>query len=128
MKLHEKCPYTTYAGMMMLKDMTNCMNEVAVIIDTETGTLLKVGNPDGINDYFNKAIKKYHDAGLSYCCEGWKCIVFDRYHYAFLDIDGICTLVNYMMNSLGPEKMNELLLMSETELKEKIEILQSIGF
>lgn len=65
-----------------------------------------------------KAVDAYKRAGFTEMAQNITVITFDR--YGFLNADSICTLMNYMQNSIGYEKMQKLLAMKEKELNNEI--------
>lgn len=92
-----------------------------VIIDTETGTLLKVGDSIERKDY----LEEYFNVSRSALGEAINYLKFDTEK---LNIDECCTIINYMMNTLGKEGMNNLLDLKEINLICKVFELQEIGF
>lgn len=128
---HEIGNLTTMDGMILSKKTTHMnyyANNPCIIIDKDSGTLLKMGDTttNPLDDYLKMATDKYRKAGFDDMADAMVLINFDR--YATLDIEEICTLMNYFMNSIGPEKMRHLLNADETELKTEIEKLAEIGW
>lgn len=127
MTLHKNGPWKVINGAMIDHMYSGtCLNHVAILIDGDTGTLLKIGTPEFINKYFQTIISKYKEKGLSDFINNWKIYEFDR--YGFLNIDDICTIVNYLQNCISAEKVKELFAMNEPQLRSKIQTLQTIGF
>lgn len=130
--MHENGSLTTYFGMIVEHNVHNSsinMNNPVIVIDTDTGTVLKCGDSltSNIKEWYETAIKGYLSMGFQDCADALKIIYFDRYN-GILDIDGICTLINYIRNSIGADKMKKLLSMNEDGIKQEVERLQSIGF
>lgn len=125
---HELGNLTTDNGMIVGKRMTYYANNPCIIIDKQSGSLLKMGDThtNPLTDYFNTAVNAYKNAGFDDMANDMILINFDR--YATLDIEEICTLMNYFMNSIGPVKMAALLNSDETELKTEIARLTDIGW
>ena len=130
MELHQMGIYKTDEfGMITDKDRSFFANNICVIVDVNMGTLLKVGDKDtsNITKYYETMTKKYRDAGFDKYADDLTLIEFDR-HSGVLDIDGVCTIVNYLSNCIGGPKLQELLSMSDEQLIEKVNYLQGIGF
>ena len=131
MLMHERGRLKTWEGMVVSnnKNTEIYMNNPVVILDKDTGTLIKMGDSltSGIKNYYDKMISKYRDSGMISMCDSMVYLEFDRYN-GILNIDDICTLINYMNNSIGAEKMNKLLSLDEGSLKLEVQRLQDIGF
>lgn len=129
--MHERGRLKTWEGMVVSnnKNTEIYMNNPVVILDKDTGTLIKMGDSltSGIKDYYDKMISKYRDLGMVSMCDSMVYLEFDRYN-GVLNIDDICTLINYMNNSIGAEKLNKLLSLDEGSLKLEVQRLQDIGF
>lgn len=129
--MHERGRLKTWEGMIVSnnKNIEIYMNNPVVILDTDTGTLIKMGDSltSGIRDYYDKMVSTYKDLGMTSMCDSLLYLEFNRYN-GVLDIDGICTLINYMSNSIGAEKLNKLLSLDEGSLKLEVQRLQDIGF
>lgn len=123
--LHTNGPWSVENGLMVNK-YGACTNNPAVCIDKTTGSVLKCGDDDMIRKYSATAIDSYIKCGFTDMANSICIITFDR--YGTLNIDEICTLMNYMQNSIGPDKMNTLLNMNPVEIKAEIKRLQSIDF
>lgn len=126
--MHEKGVYTVEYGSIYNKDHSVMMDNIGLIIDKETGTVYKIGDTErtDIEAYYQNIINKYRESGLSDMADNLIFVAFDRYR-GILDIDEICTLVNYFFNHIG-EKLMETLSLDEVALKEKIKHLQDVGF
>ena len=129
MELHEKGHYIVEDGMVTNREHSFFANNVCVILDISSGTLLKIGDKDASNieNQYQTMTKKYRDAGLNQYADDLTFVEFDRYSEV-LDIEGICTIVNYLNNCIGEDKTNELLNMTDEELVNKVKYLQGIGF
>lgn len=127
--MHERGFLKVYEGMLLNEEYGVYMNEPCLIIDRETGSLLKMGDEltSNIKKYYDTMISQYFELGIGVDKSDIVFIKLDRYN-GVLDIDEICTLINYMYNSIGKERMNALLEMDDSSLKVKIKELQDIGF
>lgn len=128
---HEFGNLTTLDGMIIGKqehNMTYYANNPCIVIDKGSGTLLKMGDQttNPLDAYYQTTVDRYNKAGFTYIANDLILINFDRYQT--LNIEEICTLMNFMMNSIGPEKMNALLNMAEPELKSEIKRLTDMGW
>lgn len=122
---HENGPFKELDGSVYCELIGTIIEHPAVLVDLETGTVLKNTDEDIVKAYF-----------AAFCSEmlkidpksvyNYKVIVFDKYKN--LSVDEICTLMNYMRNSIGPEKMRELLSMKPENLKGKLSRLAEIGW
>lgn len=130
--MHEIGYLTTYYGMIVEHDVDKSnvhMNNPAIVLDLEVGSVLKMGDEltSDIKDWYDTAVNTYISNGMIDIVDSLQLITFDRYD-GILDIDDICTLINYMRNTPGSEKMKALLSMNADDLKQEVERLQSIGF
>lgn len=109
---------------------------LAIIIDTNSGCLHKYGEADMVKEYYSTMVAKFNTIDS----EMAKDLVYiefnpktgnnslDEYLNAQLSKDEICTLVNYFMNSIGPDMMNKILSMDADTLHKKLQSLADIGF
>ena len=115
-------------GLMLDEDTT-------ILVDVETGALLKYGHKSMVEEYYNKAVEKSAKAKID-LCGTWQLITFhvkyneldfvpDGYN---LDIDEVCTTINWFNNHIGGQAMSEFLNSSIDEIHTKIASLQKIGF
>lgn len=125
---HEIGNLTTTDGMIVGKRVTYYANNPCILIDRGSGTLLKMGDSDTnpLDDYYKTAVAAYTECKMQSAVEDLQLIRFDR--YGTLNIDEICTLINYFMQSVGPGKMESILSLDETELKAEIARLAKMGF
>ena len=123
---HNNGPWYIEHGAACNRYSNACTNNPAILVDTETGVVLKSGDKFMVQNYMLQAVSQYLNNDLVSMAQALTVITFDRYHT--LNIDEICTLMNYMQNSIGPRKMNELLTMDETALKAEIKRLTLYGF
>lgn len=115
-------------GLMLDEDTT-------ILVDIETGTLLKYGHKNMVEKYYNKAVKESAKMQID-LCDTWRLITFyvkhDELDFApdgyNLDIDEICTIINWLNNNIGGQAMSEFLNSSIEEIRTKIASLQKIGF
>lgn len=106
-----------------------CIDNMAVIYDTEIGCLLKCGDLDkSIRGYYDKIITRYNEMGFIHEARSINLIRFDRYE-GCLSVEEICTFVNYMLMCTSiKDTVNAMLLMGEEELKRKLNKLAEIGY
>lgn len=129
-ELHSKCSFTTCYGSIKSKH-SECLIQypVAVLVDLEFGTLLKVGEADWVNNYRNTMIEAYKKAGHAEMGNALTVVEFKHPLVdGKLDADEICTMINYLGNSIGEKSMKELLTMDIDNLKNKLKTLQEFGF
>lgn len=123
---HQNGPWHIENGMFVNKYGT-CTNEPGIYLDLETGTILKCGDA--------KAVRQYAKTHLDSLLENLPdetpnmlFVEFDRYPGMKLNDDEVCTVMNYMQNCIGPERMDEILHMDENTLKSELRKLYEIGF
>lgn len=105
--------------------MSNCIVEnPAILTDVSDGIVFKLGDVSLCKVYMPKLINSVKLSGGD--TSGITLIKFDK--YGSLSTTDICTFMNYSKNSIGGEKMRELLSMPEQALKEKLKKLHEIGF
>ena len=135
--MHENCAYYVQYGSIYNRHDGGIMldEDITIIVDIETGTLLKVGKKDWVTDCFNRMYQKYVDKGFSNIAATLRLITFHVKYpeldfepegYNF-DIDEICTIINWFGNSIG-ERMKWFLELPLDEAKIEIQKLQEIGF
>lgn len=110
---HENGPFEEIDGSIYCKLTGRILEHPAILVDLGTGTILKNADESIVKAYFTtfcSEILKIEPKSVY----NYKVIVFDKYKN--LSVDEICTLMNYMRNSIGPEKMRELLCMEPDHL------------
>jgi hypothetical protein len=136
-ELHVNKPWYTVNKAMLNGDNSIILDEdITIIVDTESGTLLKVGQKDWVTKYYNTMLEGYSQMGMEQMCNDLKLVTFNAKYEELgfvpanynLDIDEICTVINWFSNCISADQMNELLSMSDTEAHDKIKQLQAIGF
>lgn len=128
---HENGPWYVESGMMVNRyNEKGRTNRPAVFLDKEAGTLLKAGDVDMVRAYAATSIDAYMKHGAKDISESMTVVSFD--YYSCLNIDDICSVINYMNNSIGKEAMQDilqdLLSMDDSQLRAKIKQLQRFGF
>lgn len=93
--------------------------DMALVYDDE-GVVLKCGDREMVDRYTAALIK-----GLG-SLMGFTTLYFDRFDS--FSPDEVCTMVNYMLNHIGIEGINNVLSMSEPALKAKLHKLAEMGF
>lgn len=97
---------------------TDCKIEnPSLVVDLDLGCVLKNADINVCEPYYNAVVEKLSNIKL---------IIMDK--YASLSVPEICTFMNYIRNSIGPENMRRMLNMSEVELRERLKYLHSLGF
>lgn len=103
------------------------IDKMSVILDKTVG-LMKYGDADWINEYYSEMVSKYSAAGFEGMTENLMLINFDKYD-GLLDIDAICTFVNYMILCSGnSKKIMEILSMAEDKILVEIMKLKGLGY
>ena len=111
------------------------IREPAIILDTEAGLLLKVGDSSWIDHYYNTMLDAFKILGNDQE-KDLQIIKFKRVRDGFIIKGGsvvfsvieISTLINYLANCIGKQRVEELLLLKEPYLKEKLATLKELGF
>ena len=124
--MHENMNYTVKNNKLYCNSNNKTIENPAILIDRETGTLLKVGDIDFINKYLITASYQYNKLGLTNIAATLMLINFNK--FTKIDNDGIATIINYFSNTIGADKINEILSMNEKELIDKIASLQKLEF
>ena len=103
------------------------LEKPAIIYDIDDG-LMKYGEAEKLQRHYDDTIKRYSDNGYYDMVDCLKYAEFDRYD-GILDIEEICTLLNYMiLCSANGERIHNILNMDEDSLKKEIEKLSSVGY
>lgn len=121
---HQNGSFTTDTGSIYNRYTNRIIEEPALLMDTDTMTMLKVGEAENVKRYLNKAYVAYKNMGED--ITHLQIIVFDKYKN--LSIDQICTMLNYVSNHLEPETVQKLLSLSESNLIDELNSLYEIGF
>lgn len=104
------------------------IDNMAVILDKKAG-LMKYGDSECyLEKYYEEMIEKYKRVGLEDVAADLLLVKFDRYN-GILNIEEICTLVNYMiLCSANGEYLMKLLNMDEPTLKTEIQKLKEYEY
>lgn len=135
--MHEKCNYYVQYGSIYSRSNPGVMldEDITIVVDTEVGSLLKIGKKDWVTEYFNNMCKKYVDNGYPEMVDSLRLITFHvKYEnlgfepegYNF-DIDEVCIIINWFNNSIG-ERLKWFLELPLDEAKAEIKRLQMFGF
>lgn len=135
--MHEKCNYYVQYGSIYSHSNPGVMldEDITIVVDTEVGSLLKIGKKDWVEKYFHDMCSKYVSAGFPEMQNELQLITFHvKYEnlgfapegYNF-DIDEICTIINWFNNSIG-DKLKWFLGLPLDEAKAQIKRLQEVGF
>lgn len=104
---------------------TDCKIEnPSLVVDLDLGCVLKNADINVCEPYYNAVVEKL--SNIDEDVSNIKLIIMDK--YASLSVPEICTFMNYIRNSIGPENMRRMLNMSEVELHERLKYLHSLGF
>lgn len=135
--MHEEGNYYVSHGSILSRYNEDVMldEDVTVVVDIDSGGLLKVGKKDWVTNYFNTMCNRYLSNGFPEMVSSLKLITFHVKYPEFdfepegynFDIDEICTIINWFGNSIG-EQMKWFLELPLDEAKAKIKKLQNIGF
>lgn len=138
-KEHENGPWYVENGSMLNKYGNSMLDEdIAILVTIGSdgyGCFHKVGKSQPLLEYMQKATSKLIAAGFEEEAKEWKMITFNIKNDEFnfhpdgynLDIDEVCTLVNWFNNCIG-EQMPEFLSLSLDDMKVKLAKLRRIGF
>lgn len=101
------------------------INDMCIIVDKETGVLLKYGDKEksDIIKYYETMCDSLAKIGLD---NTYDLITFDRYK-GNLSIDDICTIVNYGLNAHSERFLN-IFTLSEEDLHKRINELKKYGY
>lgn len=135
--MHEKFDYYVQYGSIYSRSSGIMFGEdVTVLVDLSMGSLSKVGDKQWVEKHFHERCAKYQSMGMPEMANNLLCITFNiKYeNLGFapegynLDVDEVCTILNWLSNHPKPERMQHFLSSPEPELKKEIQRLQSIGF
>lgn len=106
---HENQFLRVEKGYIVSEDNQLKVKEIALVIDDGTGVVHKIGNAeeDIVYDYYLQMYNALADKG--YRDEANELSYVELKDDGVLTIDSICSLVNYMRNSIGRENMREIL-------------------
>lgn len=103
------------------------IDNMSVILDKTVG-LMKYGDKEWIEEYFDEMVAKYRTAGFENMADNLMVVHFDRYDGS-LDIEAICTFVNYMILCSGNiHKIMSMFGMTQEHLLEEIKKLKEFGY
>lgn len=139
--LHTIGPWYTNYGSMFNKYNDGVMldEDIAILVTIDAqdgiGTLHKVGKVEPLKQYMDMVVNKYLQNGFTEMASEWKLIQFfvkyeelnftpDGYN---LDIDEVCTLINWFQNC-SCQNMKAFFELSLEAIKGKIADLQRIGY
>lgn len=116
-------------GDLVNKDFTLRTIHPAVVLDLETGGLLKVGDHKygSTGNWFAQHMLDYQNSTGLNPVSRFVYIAFDRYE-GILDIEEICTFINMLNNHMGAERVKGLLAMDADTLKAEIKKYADMGF
>ena len=114
-------------GSIVNEQHTFMINNLVIVVDKSCGSLLKYGDAEmsDIKEWYTTAVERFRaiDPDLA---DNITIIEFDRYR-GVLNIEDICTLLNYAVNCHS-EKLMELFEMDENSLKVRLEQLRNYGY
>ena len=126
--MHENGPWKNEDGLLINQYTDGCVNayDMAVLVDLDTGSVLKHGDETMCTKYmatYTTRISKLFPEDIP------NLVLVKFNDYRNLTPDEVCTFVNYLNNSIGPEKMEQMLHPESLEaLKTKLQSLNSVGF
>lgn len=134
--MHDLGLLTVCNDKIILKINKEELKSPMVLLDICTGSLLKVGNKRDVDRYFRLYInsmesvsgaKDVHDADFGTLhCGIYKLDVEEKYPY--LNEDEVCTLLNFLHNSLDSELLRSILMLSEEGMHLYIKNIQKVGW
>lgn len=113
--------YNSYNNVSISKE------DISVLIDIDTNTLIKIGDSNFITNYRDTMVQAYIKAGFPIYAESFINITFNT-KCSELNIDEICTIINWLYNSIRKTEMNRFLHLPISEMKKEIQRLQKFGF
>ena len=122
--MHDGCFFTVKDNKIIDADGTVEISHPAIILDAVEGIVLKVGDivqSSYLTDYYKTLCTSQPTFAKDF-----KLVTFNADD--ILSMDDICSLINYMRNSIGAEECKLILLMSKQSLKDKITKIQEYGF
>ena len=123
---HQNGMYAVLGGSILNK-YTGCLiEEPATLLDINTGTVLKMGEKEYVERYMRKAFDNFRKTGFPENADALALITYDK--YKSLTADQICTLMNYLANSLEPERVQEILSASWETMTQELNKLYEIGW
>lgn len=105
--------------------------------DSEIVTLHKYGNTESMQKAYETMHTRYENAGCEDMVKSLTLIVFnvqtgfadyDKFSGARFSPDEICTLINYLNNSITIKQFRELFYVEEDRMHARLAELASIGF
>lgn len=106
---------------------------VGLVLDKSVGTLLHIGNKESATDYFNTTVHAYSSRGLDDIAKDITLITFfirpeNSSDEDKLTADEICTIVNWLNNCIGNDKVNKFLSYNHSQLTELAKTLVNFDF
>lgn len=105
---HINGSYTTDKGSIINIHTGHIIEEPAILLDTETGTILKIGNSENITQHLNlkKVYNIYEQLGDTHMRHPSSYLQIITFGDKNLTIDQICTLLNYEQAHLDELKQS----------------------
>lgn len=103
-------------------------NTAGLVIDAGTGTVLRTASEEAAKSYFATMIHALNDTAdkgmpaAKHMADSIQLVTFDLKNGP-LDIEQVCTLINYMNNTIGNDNMKALLALDQEQLIAKAEEL-----
>jgi hypothetical protein len=137
-ELHKNGPCTVIDGSLYDFNL-NIVENLSVIIDVsgEVLTLLKYGEKEMVSEYYQLMIDRYTEVRLYDMIAGIQFISFDvetgfcdydKMTKAKFTVDELCTLLNWMHNSISTKQFIELINSNEDFIHKKLKELSELGF
>lgn len=125
MTLHENGPWVNLNGLLYNKTANAYAQAYETAVGIADGCVLKAGRAERVTDY----MKIYEERMRQILSnDPPEITIIEFNNFQMLSPDDICTLLNYFLNSIPYERIKEILSMSESNLREKIQELQNCGF
>jgi len=119
-------PLKVIDGYIFNEEGTEISN-VSAMIDIDGG-LMKYGEADWLDEYYNTVIHRYNGLGLSDIAEKLVLIKFDGYD-GLLSKEEICTILNYMvLCSANGNRIMKILMSDESEIHKEVTRLNEVGY
>lgn len=123
---HENGTFYTEGGSIISRISGKIIEEPSTLLDISTGTVLKHGETSNTAKWLEKARRAYRDSGFPENANAMHLITYNK--YGTLSLDQICTMMNFLPNTLGAERVRELLQMEEEKLKSELTYLYTLGW
>ena len=139
---HTKGIYETSCGSIRNKETGCLVDQPAALVDPETGSVLRIGNEDGVQEdliYYTEIYKALHDSDpgipdygknltLVRFASKWEAPGVEDRSGAEFSKDEVCTMMNYMMDHAGKKRLQELFRYTAEQMHEEMKKLYESGW